>query len=180
VLTITWRKWGRLRCAARCRRSQRGNASWWPTGPCRLKRSARPNALVHRSRLFWTFFPEIPRRPVARLQVVAGLPKCVSRGLSPPASTCCSTPGMLLEISERVDQAFRIDQSQRLPGFVRLFSCALCARYFRGPLSLRFVSLISVHGLHRSRAGDSYDGIEIKKCALDWTDVARRRNPKGL
>jgi pimeloyl-ACP methyl ester carboxylesterase len=54
---------------------------------------------------------------------------------------------MLLKISDRLAQAFGINLSRLLPGFVRLFSCVPRASWLSAPLGFRFISLIYFHAL---------------------------------
>jgi hypothetical protein len=49
---------------------------------------------------------------------------------------------VLLKISDRLAQAFGINLSRLLPGFVRLFCCVPRASWLSAPLGFRFISLI--------------------------------------
>jgi hypothetical protein len=53
--------------------------------------------------------------------------------------------GMLMKVSDRLDQAFRVDLTHLPLGFVPLFSCIPRASWIRAPLGFRLVSLIHVH-----------------------------------
>jgi hypothetical protein len=167
---ITWRKWG-------------GGDAGQPGEARQAGMRAGANRIVP---IEIQPTPQCARFPLAR-RIIGDLRmartirsrKSASRELSPRASTCYSTPRMLLEISERLDQAFRIDQSQRLPGFLRLFSCIPRANWICAPLGFRLVSLISVHALPPQRE-IATTASKSRGCALDWMDVAQRRNPKGV
>jgi hypothetical protein len=144
----------------------------------RIVPHAPANALVRWRRLFLDFLSRNSLQAGRESSSGNWPSQCASRGLSPPTSTCSSTPGILSRVSGCLDQALRIDQSQRLFGFSGFLS-AFRMRPDLRPLGFPFVSLISVHALSPQRRWlRATTASKPRACSLARMDSTHRRNRK--